>query len=146
MFQKSSDYYIQKGNGDVIKINKLFAKLIVLEYIEDNPTQYQQIKSIGELTSQNLILIISDYNKWVQANNVVDKDTAFRQGTAQTINDSGIIGADIKNQSENSKEALLHQHRFTARINLLGAGMSTKLKNNLSTLDYLLRLNFGFTI
>ena len=135
LYKGKNNYYIQKGKSDVVKINKMFNKSIILEYIEDNEQQYSLVKNLNYVSSKTIITLVSDYNKWASVNAPI---THFVQEVSNNNSDS-IKNTETttklkKNQNAITKVGLEKQRFLTVRINIIGIGLGfeTKITNNIS--------------
>lgn len=139
LYKIGNSYYIKKGNSEVVKINKVFTKQIILDYIEDNPSLCALVNEWEYLLSYEIAPVIHNYNLWasssmsVPGKNLIEP-LALSTVTSVAVDTKDSIKSEPKPTINNTRFELTEQKRFTPKFNLLGigVGIETKIGNSAS--------------
>lgn len=127
LYKKGNSYFIKKGNRDAVKINKIIAKSILLEYIEDNTKQYELVKSLDNFSFKMIVYVVNDYNIWAIKNKQEELVTP-RLSTSAKFDSTSVDEKEPTPPKQITINEMPKQRAITPRINLFGIGLGLESK------------------
>lgn len=137
LYRTDKTFYIKKGNSDIVKVNRVFVKQIILEYISDYPELSSRVDEFEYLLSYEIAPVIQQYNVWasrIAAEQNIFEPKPLSNDTSKIIGKNDSIQSASKPVIKKNKFEFAKQKHFTPKLNLfgLGIGLETKIGNSCS--------------